>query len=42
MEENKIGVKKISKKSREIRKKAKIEDAKRAGIKDEKILANIL
>jgi len=32
----------ISKKSREIRRKGKIEDAKRAGIKDEKILANIL
>ena len=30
----------ISKKSQKIRKKGKVEDAKRAGIKDEKILAN--
>lgn len=34
-------IKKISKKSKEIRRKSKIIDAKRAGIKDEKILANI-
>ena len=32
----------ISKKSKKIRRKGKIEDAKRAGITDEKILANIL
>ena len=32
----------ISKKSKEVRRKGKIEDAKRAGIKDEKIISNIL